>query len=209
MEAGTLVPAGTRLSAIVDGRDNVLDQSRATAGQSRFALQWGDHNTGQQRQTGPEQRSELVQISPGAMLTVRADSGAGNGSEFDAFGFEADPGKSGSRNNSPEPNGNGGRPPGAGNFGVQDQEGRNSAARLVQIGWNNEGRQRQSGALNESSVVQIGVANEADVVQTGQGLSAELIQNGTANSAQIVQTGAGNISRISQTGSGNTAHTKQ
>ena len=199
-----------RSGSIIDGRGNRLRQDGSGSGHARFALQWGDANTGLQQQSGTGHRAELVQISPGARLGPKANSGAGNGGEFDVFGFEVDPGNSGARNRSPEVGGMVDDWTAVGNTGAQTQSGVGNAARLVQIGWENTAVERQHGEAMQVSVVQLGIGNTAETTQFGRGHELSIVQLGLSNVALVTQSGnMGDVSTIAQHGESNTSRVDQ
>jgi|GEM_PF-4547189 len=187
-KAGSLIPSGyssPSLDLIIADKGNAAHQMQVGTHRA-FTFQWGTSNSAAQQQSGSGNVGEIVQISPGAMASGGANSGGGNGGEFDIFGFEVDPGMSGPQNQAKEPQG-AGSSFGKGNTASQSQSGTGNLARAVQIGWSNSVVQSQSGSGHQSIVVQIGQRHDATVRQSGAGNVSSVIQTGTANSADVRQ----------------------
>lgn len=186
----TTIPAtaisSPSLKLVIADPGNTSKQVQSGAGQKEFILQWGAGNSAQQSLSGSGDRAEVVQISPGAALVGKANAGAGNGGEFDLFGFEIDPGNSGAHNHSPEAGGMGSAP-GVGNRAVQQAAGTYNVERTVQIGWGNVAEQAQAGSANQSVIVQIGTDNRAASTQEGARESSVIVQQGSGNTATVVQ----------------------
>ena len=186
----TTIPAASvsapSLKLVIADPGNTAKQVQSGAAQKEFILQWGAGNSAQQTLSGANDRAEVVQVSPGAGLTSKTNAGAGNGGEFDLFGFEIDPGNSGARNASPEA-GSLGSAPGISNRAVQQASGTGDVERIVQIGWGNVAEQAQIGTGNQSIIVQIGSDNHAASSQDGARESSLIVQQGTGNTATVVQ----------------------
>jgi hypothetical protein len=165
---------------------NIAIQTQTGVGQSEFVLQWGTGNSAAQDLGGSHNRAESVQISPGASMARKANAGAGNGGEFDVFGFELDPGNSGWHNKSPEAGDAGSAGPG-GNVSVQRLTGAQNVGRIAQVGWANYAEQVQQGTGNLSVIVQLGAQNRAETVQSGSQNASLVVQEGTGNSVSVVQ----------------------
>lgn len=178
--------AATTLKLVIADPGNTAKQVQSGAAQKEFILQWGGKNTAYQTLSGSGNRAEVVQISPGASLATKANAGAGNGPEFDLFGFEIDPGNSGAHNHSPETGGSGSAPS-LGNTAVQQASGTGDVERIVQIGWANSAEQVQAGTANQSIIVQIGSDNRAETDQEGARESSTIVQQGSGNSAVVHQ----------------------
>lgn len=188
IEAETVKPADkSQPRVVIADPGNVQRQAQTGTAQSEFIFQWGRGNEAGQVQNGTRNRAEAVQVSPGAYRAKGANSGAGNGAEFDIFGFEIDPGNSQAHNRSPEGGGTGAGTDLAGNLSQQQQAGTDHLARTVQIGTGNEADQLQSGSLNTSIVVQLGADNRARTEQDGRENQSVIVQQGTGNVAIVRQ----------------------
>ncbi|MGN6497357.1 MAG: hypothetical protein ACTHK5_08455 [Tsuneonella sp.] len=193
IEAETLLPPGVIApgepsEVVIADPGNSHWQDQSGAANSAFIFQWGRGNKARQLQSGTGNRVEAVQISPGASMTRGANAGAGNGGEFDVFGFEIDPGHSQTHNRSPEEDGSAAMP-GEGNRDLQQQSGAGNFERSVQIGWSNASDQTQVGDGNSSIVVQLGVQNRAETEQRGDANASVITQQGTGNVAFVRQGG--------------------
>jgi hypothetical protein len=176
---------GARNVVIADP-GNIAIQTQTGVGQSEFVLQWGMGNSATQDLGGSHNRAESIQISPGASLARKANAGAGNGGEFDVFGFELDPGNSGLHNKSPEAGDGGSAGPG-GNVSIQHLTGAQNVGRIAQVGWANYAEQVQQGTGNLSVIVQLGAQNRAETMQSGSQNASLVVQEGTGNSVSVVQ----------------------
>jgi hypothetical protein len=166
---------------------NVASQVQGGSDSVEFVFQWGRGNSASQSQSGSGNSLETVQVSPGATTGKHANAGAGNGPEYDLFGYEVDPGNSGSHNRSPEAGDSAQVPNGGGNFARQDQSGTGDFGRVVQIGMGNQAVQAQQGAGDASVIVQLGDGNKAESDQVGAGNSSVIVQNGKDNIAVVRQ----------------------
>jgi hypothetical protein len=188
VDAPTLLPPALALGSkiLISDHGNMAIQVQAQQPAQALIVQWGRNNLAEQSQAGLKQRAEVVQVSLGATTSGRANGGRGNGSEFDLFGFEIDPGNSGAHNQAKEPGASGWDTVG-GNEAHQYQSGSDHFARSVQIGGDNDSVQKQSGSQHDSVVVQLGDTNRAMVVQAGSGNASIVAQVGAGNEATVHQ----------------------